>query len=140
MNDDLYHDALLALAKDKTHAGRLEPCDGSARADNPLCGDRVTIDLRVGNDGRISEIAQKTRGCILTQAAAAMIARHGKGQDIGELAELALNAEAFLAGQENPAIWPEFARFIPLRQVSSRHDCMLIAFRALEDAGKVSQK
>lgn len=138
MSDQLYHDALLALAKDKEHSGRLDPCNGSARADNPLCGDRVTIDL-LTVDGRIAEIAQKTRGCILTQAAAAMIARHARGQSLVETTALAQQAKLFLEGHEDAALWPEFAHFEPVRDVVSRHDCILIAFHALGDAAKNAQ-
>ena len=41
--------------------------------DNPLCGDRVTLDLELDQD-RVSAVAHKTRGCLLTEAAAALLA------------------------------------------------------------------
>ena len=42
----------------------------SARRDNPLCGDRVTIDVRLDDSGKIAEIAHQVRGCLLCQASA----------------------------------------------------------------------
>ncbi len=37
----------MALAHDETRAGRLDGADASATVDNPLCGDRVTLDVRL---------------------------------------------------------------------------------------------
>lgn len=136
MSQELYHEALLALAKDKSHAGRLDPCDGSARADNPLCGDRVTLDL-TASGGVVCDVAQKTRGCILTQAAAAMIARHAAGLSLDETARHTEAAQRFLAGEDVEA-WPELAHFAPVRDVKSRHDCVLIAYEALEAAARAA--
>ena len=47
MSDQLYQDRIVALAKAKTGAGKLSAPTKSARRDNPLCGDRVTIDVRL---------------------------------------------------------------------------------------------
>jgi len=138
MSLDLYHEALMALARDQSHAGRLEPCDGTARVDNPLCGDRVTLGLNVAT-GVVTDVAQKTRGCILTQAAAAMIARHAIGLAVGDTARQTDTARRFLAGEAVEA-WPELAYFAPVRDVKSRHDCVLIAFEALEAAARAAAK
>ena len=56
MTDQLYQDRIVALAKAKTGAGKLASPTKSARRDNPLCGDRVTIDVKLDGDGRIAEI------------------------------------------------------------------------------------
>ena len=53
MNDQLYQDRIVALAKAKTGAGKLASPTKSARRDNPLCGDRVIMDVRLEN-GRIA--------------------------------------------------------------------------------------
>ena len=68
MSDELYQQRIVALAKSKTGAGKLAAPTKSARRDNPLCGDRVTIDVKL-EDGRIVEIAHQVRGCLLCQAA-----------------------------------------------------------------------
>ena len=47
MGSQLYSDAILATAKARHGHGRLDHPDGTATCDNPLCGDRVTVDLRV---------------------------------------------------------------------------------------------
>jgi len=45
MSDELYQARIVALAKSKAGAGKLAAPTRSARRDNPLCGDRVTIDV-----------------------------------------------------------------------------------------------
>ena len=47
MIDQLYQDRIVSLAKAKTGAGKLTAPTKSARRDNPLCGDRVVIDVKL---------------------------------------------------------------------------------------------
>ena len=55
MSDALYQERIVALAKAKTGAGKLEQPTASARRDNTLCGDRVTMDVRLDDGRRIVE-------------------------------------------------------------------------------------
>ena len=59
MNDNLYQEAILGHARSELRAGRLADPDATATADNPLCGDRVTFDVRIAA-GRIADIAHHT--------------------------------------------------------------------------------
>ena len=79
MNDQLYHQAILELAKQARQASRLEAPQASVTVDNPLCGDRVTLDLNLA-DGRVREVGHKVRGCLLCQAAAAAIGARAPGE------------------------------------------------------------
>ena len=47
----LYHEAIIAAARRASGHGRLESPHGSATVDNPLCGDRVTLDVALGPRG-----------------------------------------------------------------------------------------
>ena len=73
MSEALYHKALVERARTAFGKGRLPDPTSSATVDNPLCGDRVTLDLSI-KDGRIAEIAHHVRGCLLCQASAAALA------------------------------------------------------------------
>ena len=86
VSGDLYHDALVALAREATGAGRLAAPAASATRDNPLCGDRVTFDVQVAG-GRVVALAHRVRGCILCQASAAFLGKHAPGHGRAELAE-----------------------------------------------------
>jgi nitrogen fixation NifU-like protein len=132
MSDAIYNDAIKAAGRDRSHAGRLPSPDASVTCDNPLCGDRVTLDLTLA-DGRLSEIAHKTRGCLLTEAAAALLARHAGARPNTELHDAVIAVRRYLDEGGTPP-WPELGLFEPVRQVRSRHECVLLPFEALRDA------
>jgi nitrogen fixation NifU-like protein len=132
MSDSIYNDAIVAAARDRSHAGRLGDADRSATCDNPLCGDRVTLDLTLA-DGRIGRLGHKTRGCLLTEASAAIVARHAAGLAPDEAATLLSQVRGYLAGNAAPP-WQELAMFEPVRAVYSRHECVLLPFEALAEA------
>ena len=133
MADELYNAAIVAEAKARTGAGRLAAPEVTVDIDNPLCGDRVTLDVS-GDGGRITALAHKTRGCLLTQAAASVVARRAPGADAASLRALHAQVEALLRGAPVPEAPPEVAMFRPVQAVKSRHDCVLLPFRALEEA------
>ena len=118
MSDDLYQDKIMALAHDGARTGRMESPDATATVDNPLCGDRVTIDVRV-KDGRISDITHHVRGCVLCQASAAAL---------GALRDM-LTGDAAPSGE-----WATFEAFTPVAAHSSRHSCVLLPFDAIAEA------
>lgn len=137
MKADLYHEAILAQAKAATRAGRLDAPDASVTLDNPLCGDRVTIDIRL--DGpRISDLAHRVRGCALCQAAASAIGAAAVGQDVGAVERTEAALRAMLDGDRGAAtpLWPALAVFEPVRDYKSRHACVLLPFEALRAAIK----
>jgi nitrogen fixation NifU-like protein len=132
MNDALYHDRIVALAKSRTGAGRLPAPTASARRDNPLCGDRVTMDVRLDGQGTITEIAHEVRGCALCQAAAVALGARAQGRSKDHVGELRQEIEGVLKG--TAAGEGDFAAFTPVRSYRSRHDCVLLPFEALQAA------
>lgn len=133
MSETLYNQAIIAAAKATDHAGRLPNASASATADNPLCGDRVTLDLEA-HAGRIARIAHKTRGCLLTKAAATLLAAHAEGLPLDRAEALRLATKAWLEGEVDTPPFPELAVMAPVKAVKSRHDCVTIAFDALAEA------
>jgi nitrogen fixation NifU-like protein len=131
--DELYNDAILAEARAGHRTGRLDAPDASSTCDNPLCGDRVTIDVALA-DGKVTDLAQKARGCLLTQAAASVIGRHGRGLTLEEARGTQAALERLLAGEAAEPGWPELSMFAPVAAVRSRHECVLLPFRALIEA------
>jgi nitrogen fixation NifU-like protein len=136
LRDDLYHRAILDLAREATGHGRLEAPQVSVRIDNPLCGDRVTLDLDLA-DGLVRTVGHEVRGCLLCQAAAAVIGARAPGQ---APAALRANAERLRQlivagpGEDQAQVWPELAAFAPVHRHKSRHECVLLPFTALTRA------
>lgn len=133
MSDQLYQERIVALAKSKTGAGKLTAPTKSARRDNPLCGDRVTIDVRLDGQGHIAEIGHQVRGCLLCQASAAALASVAVGRDKSGIAEIRHDAERAL-GREAGEPGEPFAAFAPVKDHKSRQECVLLPFEALQDA------
>jgi nitrogen fixation protein NifU and related proteins len=135
MKDELYHQAILELAKKARHASRLEAPQASVTVDNPLCGDRVTLDLTLAN-GRVREVGHRVRGCLLCQAAAVAIGERAPGETPAALRAVARDLGAALAGGRGaaPMPWPELAAFAPVHAHKSRHECVLLPFEALAQA------
>ena len=128
--DDLYHQAILDLAKSADGAGRLAAPDATAEGDSPLCGDRVRMELK--RDGaRILALAHEVKGCLLCRAAAAAIGRHAAGLDAAQAAAVRSQVAALLAGEKGKPDWPEIEAFSPVRAHRNRHGCVLLPFDTL---------
>jgi nitrogen fixation protein NifU and related proteins len=134
MKADLYQDAIVAHAKQATRAGRLEAPDASVTLDNPLCGDRVTIDVKLAN-GRIVDLAHRVRGCLLCEASASVIGANAIGEPAGKLQDAEHDVRAMLEGRHaHNALWPGFEAFAPVTAYKSRHACVLLPLEALRKA------
>lgn len=131
MSDELYQEALLKLAREAPRKGRLEPNDASVRLDNPLCGDRVRIDLRMSGP-TIADLAHEVRGCVLCEAAAGAIGRLAVGLDKEGVVRLAAEADKALVGEASEV--QELQAFNPVSRHRSRHDCVRLPFQALKQA------
>ena len=129
MIDDLYQEDILALAKEGRAVPRIEGAHVTARVDNPICGDRVTIDLTL-EDGRVTAVGAKVQGCALCQAATALIAEHAVGQPPAEIPHVADAVERYLTGEDVALPWGRLSSFAPVRQAKSRWECVLLPFRA----------
>jgi len=127
--DDLYNAALKRLAA--TPIRPLPAPDATATLFNPLCGDRVTIEVRL-SDGRIAALGGTVKGCLLCQAAAAALAELSAGRTPAEARELGPQAAAILAGAVPPP--PVLEPFLPVRPFRRRHACVLLPFEALAEA------
>jgi nitrogen fixation NifU-like protein len=131
MSDDLYEDAIVALAKAAHGAGRPQGQGRIATADNPLCGDRVTVEVVLA-DGRVGALRHEVKGCLLCRAAASMLGLRAPGADRGAIAANAAALERMLHSGHAPADagWPELKHFLPVARHKSRFDCVRLPLQA----------
>ncbi len=134
---DLYNERIVALARSREGAGSLDEPRLRVTRDNPLCGDRITLDVRF-EDGRIAAIAHRTRGCLLTEAAAALVARLAPGATPEEAAALREALAGLLAGRDDGPVPDDLEVFAPVAAVKSRHECVLLPFDALVEAARAA--
>jgi len=134
MIDQVYQQAILDLARAADGAGGLLDPDASATVDNPVCGDRVTVDVRLA-DGAVAALGHRVRGCLLCEATAAVLGRRAVGEPPGRLHDIR-TAFIRMIREDGPAPagWPELEAFTPVRGARSRHECVLLPFAALADA------
>jgi nitrogen fixation protein NifU and related proteins len=85
--DDLYREHILDHYKNPRNHGTIDDADVSAEGVNPLCGDQLAIDLKIG-DGRIEQIRFHGRGCSISQAATSMLTELAEGLTVEEAAAL----------------------------------------------------
>ena len=116
--DDMYREVILDHYKHPHNAGTLEHPDVSHEDNNPLCGDRIRIDLKV--DGQvISDVRFQGRGCAISQAAASLLTDEIKGKSIEEVRAFSKDDMLDLIG-------------IPLDKNPVRIKCALLALKTLK--------
>jgi len=86
--DDLYREVIIDRYKHPQFRGALDPKDITFEDDNPLCGDHIRIDLRVGEDGLVKEAAFDGQGCAISQASADLLLESIQGKSIDEIKQL----------------------------------------------------
>ena len=86
--DDLYRQYILEHYRDPRNHGHLENPDIHAGDTNPLCGDRIELDLALDGE-RVAEVRFDGRGCAISQASASMLTERIEGATLDELRALA---------------------------------------------------
>jgi len=83
--DDLYREQIIDRFKNPRHRGELDPHDFTYEDDNPLCGDRIRIDVRVDGEERVTEAAFSGIGCAISQASADLLTESIVGKGLAEV-------------------------------------------------------
>lgn len=92
--DDLYREVIIEHYKNPSYRGKLDPHDISFADNNPLCGDHIQIDLRVGTDDTVTEALFDGHGCAISQASADLLMESIIGKPLDEVKKL--NKESIL--------------------------------------------
>ncbi|MCU7875625.1 MAG: iron-sulfur cluster assembly scaffold protein [Candidatus Thiodiazotropha sp. (ex. Lucinoma kazani)] len=139
MNNPIYADPIMALARDATGSGQLKHPRARVQLDNPLCGDRVIIEVTWDDSGMLTELAHEVQGCALCRATASLIGRDTPGKQLTEIAIAQTELERLLKEGEEPTHhqWRGLSVFKPVHGHKSRYECVLLPFKALTQALEV---
>ncbi len=97
--DDLYREDILDHYEHPHHHGALADADISIGDNNPSCGDRITIDVKLSPDRtRITNIAFNGDGCVISQAATSMLMDAVVGISVADVQRLDRQAVLNLLG------------------------------------------
>jgi nitrogen fixation NifU-like protein len=140
---DLYRDVILDHNRQPRNFGRLDPADATADGHNPLCGDRLTVSVRLTGD-KITDIRFEGKGCAISTASASLMSEAVKGRDRSAVRELFNHIHALLTQADAPvdASLGKLAALSGVREFPSRVKCASLCWHtlnaALEKGGTVS--
>jgi len=144
MNSDIYQQGIKSLAAARLACEPLERPDAQVTLDNPLCGDRVTVAIKLQEGGAMA-LSYKVKGCLLCQAAMNAIgAAASEGSSLSGLDDVAEQLSSMLKGESTQSRWPpkwqSLALFEPVAAHKNRHSCVLLPFKAVAQAQAVAVK
>lgn len=85
---DLYRKTIIERHKHPHYHGTLEPSNISFEDENPLCGDNIRIDMRVDEDGKVTEALFSGYGCAISTASADLLIEAIIGRTLEEIKSL----------------------------------------------------
>jgi len=132
---ELYRDVILDHNRNPRNFGRLDPADAHADGHNPLCGDRLTVSLRMNGD-RIEDVRFDGKGCAISTASASMMTEAVKGKSRGAVAALFGKVHSVLT-QPEAAVDPALGKLAALsgvREFPARVKCATLCWHTLNAA------
>ena len=130
-NLSIYQEKILSLAAKNKNITALKDFNRSFEMRNPMCGDEVTVRIKLV-ETKIIDISAVVRGCALCEASAGLVVELFKNKDIPdenfleEFFSWLENAERNLSNQ----LPIEMKIFEPIREIKNRHKCITMPFEA----------
>src|SRR6516164_965148 len=85
--DDLYRDYILEHSRRPHNFGVIDAPRASYEGSNPLCGDRITLQIGV-DGGAVTRVGFTGRGCAISQASASLLTDEIKGKPLADVEAL----------------------------------------------------
>jgi nitrogen fixation NifU-like protein len=137
--NDLYRDVILDHNRQPRNFGGLEPADASVEGFNPLCGDHLTLRLRLRDD-TISDIRFEGDGCAISTASASLMTEAVKGKTRGEALKLFDRVHELLTDDAAPPAdeLGKLAALSGVREYPARVKCASLCWHTLASALKAA--
>jgi nitrogen fixation NifU-like protein len=132
---ELYRDVILDHNRSPRNFGRLEPADAQAAGHNPLCGDKLTLTLRMQGD-RVLDLRFEGQGCAISTASASLMTEAVKGRSREEIARLFGEVHTLLTAPSGEFA-PELGKLLALAGVAefpARVKCASLCWHTLNAA------
>ena len=138
MNDlqDLYQQVIVEHNRSPRNFKRIENATRTAEGDNPLCGDRIVLHVKLEGDV-IADIGFQGTGCAISRSSASLMTGAVKGKTVQEAERLFRAFHTMVAGEKSnadPAALGKLAAFAGVRQFPARVKCANLAWHTLHAA------
>ena len=137
MNDlrDLYREIILDHNRHPRNFGELPDADRVVEGVNPLCGDRITLYVKLA-DGVVSDLRFKGSGCAISMASSSLMTEKAKGASTDEVLQLFERVHAMLTGTDDGdgTDLDKLAALSGVREYPSRVKCASLGWHALKTA------
>ena len=133
--DDIYKEVILDHYKNPRNKRELPGAELRCTANNPLCGDEITVFAHV-DGGHVEAIAFQGAGCSISQSSASMMTEAVQGRSVDEALGLANEFRGMMAGETEPDE-SAFGDLVALKGVVKypiRIKCAVLAWDVLQDA------
>jgi nitrogen fixation NifU-like protein len=137
---ELYQEVILDHSKKPRNFGHLESVTHQADGDNPLCGDRIHVELEMEN-GVVKGVAFDGEGCAISTASASLMTESLKGKTLEEAQGLfeRMHETCTGSGKADAANAPKvelgkLAVFEGVRQYPLRVKCATLAWHTMRNA------
>jgi nitrogen fixation NifU-like protein len=131
---DLYQQVILDHNRKPRNFRTVADANRTAEGYNPLCGDRITLELTV-EDGVVKDAAFQGSGCAISKAAASLMTASVIGKREAEVEALFRRVHAMLTGANGAdAEVGKLAVFAGVREFPSRIKCATLAWHTLQAA------
>ena len=134
---ELYQEVILDHSKHPRHFGPLPDATNTAEGHNPLCGDRVKINLIVDANDRIADIKFEGRGCAISQASASLMTDMLMGRTLAEAEKLMGGFLHLVKGEDTELTGEDRERLDVMAGVSAfpmRVKCATLAWHTFKSA------
>ena len=137
---ELYQEVILDHGKHPRNFRRPEDANHQAKGNNPLCGDQLTVFLRVDDAGIIRDVAFQGRGCAISTASASLMTEVLRGKTEAEAHRLFTAFRHAMVDGEMPAVdgledeAERLGVLAGVRQYPVRVKCATLAWHTMEAA------
>ncbi len=132
---ELYQEFILDHGKNPRNKRALAHPTASAEGYNPLCGDRITLQVQV-DDGVITDVGFQGSGCAISTAAASTMTEAVKGKPVDAALVLFKRFHALVTGEAEPDLdsLGKLAVFAGVSEFPMRVKCATLSWHTLENA------
>jgi nitrogen fixation protein NifU and related proteins len=132
---DLYRDLILDHNRRPRNFGHLAQPARHARGHNPLCGDQLTVFVRLDGE-RVADIRFEGTGCAISTASASLMTEAVKGKERAAIGSLYDKVHALLTQQDAPAdaVLGKLAALSGVREFPARVKCASLCWHTLNAA------